>query len=392
MAHAGDGTQSTCPAGRGGNVACQIRDMRTSVFRRAPRARWLAAAASAAAALAICAVAVERRTRRAERDFPPRGRFVTVDGVRLHFTVQGRDDAAQTVVMLHGNALMAEEFDLSGLVRLAAERYRVVVFDRPGYGWSDRPHDRRWDPQAQADLLHAALRRLGVVDPVVLGHSWGAVVALAMGLRHPEDIGSLVLASGYYFPTVRLDTPLLAAPALPVVGTLWRHTVAPLLGRLLWPLAMRRLFGPGPTPAAFRERYPVAMSLRPSQLRASAAESAMLLPATAALRRSYGELDVPAVLVAGADDRMSSTRWQSGRLHHRLAHSWLRIVEGSGHMIHHAATGQVMAAIDQAAAIVWDRSLLLRPATGLRGDVASGSVARPGGIAGVPFLPCAERR
>ena len=75
---------------------------------------------------------------------------------------------------------------------------------------------------AQADLIHAALPRLGVHDPVVLGHSWGALVALSMGLRHPQDIGSLVLASGYYFPTLRLDTPLLAGPALPGIGALWR--------------------------------------------------------------------------------------------------------------------------------------------------------------------------
>jgi pimeloyl-ACP methyl ester carboxylesterase len=48
----------------------------------------------------------------------------------------------------------------------------------------------------------------------VLGHSWGALVALALGLRHPDAVGSLVLASGYYFPTARLDVPLLAGPAL----------------------------------------------------------------------------------------------------------------------------------------------------------------------------------
>src|SRR5262245_1300370 len=96
---------------------------------------WLAAAAGGAAALAACALAVKRQPARAERAFPPRGRHVVVDGVRLHFTVHGRDDAAQTVVLLHGSGAMSEDFDLSGLTRLAAERYRVVVFDRPGHGW-----------------------------------------------------------------------------------------------------------------------------------------------------------------------------------------------------------------------------------------------------------------
>ena len=145
----------------------------------------------------------------------------------------------------------------------------------------------------------------------------------------------------------------------------------------------RRLFAPVPPTDAFKSRYPTAMSMRPSQLHAAAAESAMLVPAVLALRRRYAQLSVPAVLVAGAEDRYLDTRWHSGRLHRRLDHSWLRVVEGSGHMVHHVAPGQVMAAIDQAAGIVWDRSLLLRAPAGLK---AGGQ-----GQAPIPFafVPCA---
>lgn len=344
---------------------------------------WLIAA-GAAAALTACALVVRRQTRRAEAQFPPKGRFVTVQGVRLHFTVHGRDDAPQTVVLLHGNGTMADDWSISGVVEQAAERYRVVVFDRPGYGHSERPDDRRWDPQQQADLLHAALARMGVTDPIVVGHSWGAQVAMAMGLRHPQDVGSLVLVSGYYFPSLRFDVPLLSAPALPLIGTLMRHTVSPLLSRLLWPLLLRRMFAPAAVTEAFKRRYPVWMSLRPSQLKASASESALMVPAALAMQRHYSELKVPAVLVAGAKDRLLGTRWHSARLHNQLDRSWLRVVEDAGHMVHHVATGQVTAAIDQAAGMVWDRSLLLRPARGLRADEPAAAAAAP-----VVVVPCA---
>lgn len=320
---------------------------------------------------------VRRQTARAEQAHPPRGRFVVANGVKLHFTVRGRDDAAQTLVLLHGNGSMAEEFEISGLVEQAAERYRVIVFDRPGYGWSERPEGRRWDPAEQAELLHAALARLGVVRPLVLGHSWGALVALAMALEQPESVSALVLVSGYYFPSLRLDVPWLSSPALPVVGTLLRHTVSPLIGRLTWPLLLRRMFAPAPVPPGFKARYPQSLALRPSQLRASAQESAWMIPAAAALQARYAELQVPAVIVTGAQDRLLWAPFHSGRLADRVANGWLRVVEGAGHMVHHVATAQVLAAVHQAGALAQERRAVPLPARGLKAGRDDDAAPRP---------------
>jgi pimeloyl-ACP methyl ester carboxylesterase len=296
-------------------------------------------------ALSAAALVVRNRTRRAERLNPPAGRFVHVDGVRLHYVERGE---GLPVVLLHGNGTMVQDFDLSGVLDLAATHYRVIAFDRPGYGYSTRPRDRIWTPAAQAELFARAFRTLGIDRPVVVGHSWGTLVALALGLQHPEAVRSLVLLSGYYFPSVRLDVPLLSPPAIPVVGTLLRYTLSPLLGRALWPAFMKRLFGPGPVPRRFLQHYPKGMSLRPSQLKASAAESALMIPAAAGLRRHYAELRTPAFIMAGAEDRYVSAQ-QSVRLHEAVHGSDLRLVSGMGHMVHHFAPRKVVAAIDAAA-------------------------------------------
>src|SRR4030095_2285216 len=226
-------------------------------------------------------------------------------------------------------------FEISGLVDQAAQRYRVVAFDRPGYGWSERPAGRAWGAEDQAALLLVALQRLGVQQPIVLGHSWGALVAMAMGLAQPQSVGALVLVSGYYAPSVRLAVPLLAGPALPVLGPRMRHTVSPLIGRALWPLLARRMFAPAPVPQDFKPRHPVWMVLRPHTLHACAAESAWLIPAVVALQGRYRGLQVPTVVVAGAKDRQLWTPWHSGRLSERVERGWLRLIEGAGHMVHH---------------------------------------------------------
>lgn len=304
------------------------------------RGRWLAGLA--VAGLAASALVNHRLARRAERRNPPMGRFLHVDGVRLHYLDRGE---GPPLVLLHGNGSMIQDFACSGLVDLAARRHRVIVFDRPGYGHSTRPRDRIWSPEAQADLLAAALQRLSLSGAVVLGHSWGASVAVALASRHPRMVRGLVLASGYYFPTGRFDMVLLSGPALPLLGDVARHTIAPLASRLLWPLLLRKIFGPAPVPPKFRA-FPREMAVRPSQIRAEAAESALLIPFAAAASKDYAALAMPVAIVTGAGDRLIDPDRQSRRLHRAIAGSSLHPVPGCGHMVHQSAPRAVMAAID----------------------------------------------
>lgn len=301
---------------------------------------------AAGAALAAAALFVRQRTKQAEHDNPPAGHFLYVDGVRLHYIERGH---GQPLVLLHGDGSLIQDFEISGLIDLAATKYRVIVFDRPGYGYSRRPRDRIWGPQEQAALLHHALQLLDVEQPIVLGHSWGAMVAMSMALDFPHYVKSLVLLSGYYYPTVRIDVPLLSTPAIPLIGDLMGHTVAPLIGRMLWPLMKWRIFNPAKAPEHFSEEFPVEMVMRPMQLRATAAESALLIPSAFMLCKRYHELSVPSVIVAGDGDTYVNTHVHSEHLHRELPQSEYRTVHGAGHMVHHVAPQQVMDAIDRAA-------------------------------------------
>lgn len=301
----------------------------------------------AAGGLGGLALSNQWLARRAERRNPPAGSFVRLGGVRLHYLDRGRGRA---LVLLHGNGSMIEDFTSSGLVDLAARHYRVIAFDRPGYGHSTRPRHRIWSAGAQADLLHAALERIGVSRPIVLGHSWGASVAVALALRHPQAVSGLVLASGYYYPTVRIDVPLLSTAAVPLLGDVVRYTIGPIASRAVWPLLMRKIFGPAPVPPKFR-RFPKEMAVRPSQLRASAVESALLIPTAAAASGDYATLKMPVVVVAGTDDRLIDPAAQSERLHNTLTQSEFRPVPGAGHMVHQTNPRAVMSAIDEAFAL-----------------------------------------
>jgi pimeloyl-ACP methyl ester carboxylesterase len=296
-------------------------------------------------ALAAIALVNRQLAKKAEHDNPPSGRFLEVNGVRLHYVERG---SGEPLVLLHGNGSMIQDFESSGLIDLTARDYRVIVFDRPGFGHSDRPRNIVWTPDAQAELIKHALARLGVSNAIVLGHSWGASVAVALALKYPGLVRGLVLASGYYYPIVRPDVVAMAAPALPLIGDILSHTLSPLISRAMWPLMMAKIFGPRSVPRKF-EAFPKEMALRPSQIRASAAESALMIPDTFHLQNRYADLKMPVVIIAGEQDRLVDIDTQSARLHSDVSHSRFHRVPGTGHMIHQTATDQVMSAISEVA-------------------------------------------
>jgi pimeloyl-ACP methyl ester carboxylesterase len=295
--------------------------------------------ALAGAALGAGAAFARARVRAAERAHAARGGFAA----GLHYVESG---FGVPVVLLHGLGSMLDDFVLSGLLERASRSHHVFAFDRPGYGHSPRPRDTRWTPQAQARALRAALDRLGIARPVIAAHSWASQVAIAYGLEFPEQTRGLVLAGGYYYPTVRFDAPFLVPPALPLAGPLLRRTLSPLAGRVLWPLWLRLLFAPLPVPAYFK-RFPAWMALRPESLRAVGEESAMLLPVTLAMQRQYARLSVPVTLIAGTHDRYVSAHAHSHRLHAALPDSAYIPVVGAGHMVHHAAPEVLVDAISR---------------------------------------------
>ena len=302
------------------------------------------AAAVGGAALGVMALISRRQSRDAEQGHPAAGKFLNVGGVRVHYVERG---SGEPLVLIHGNGTQIEDFETSGLLDLAAETHRVIVFDRPGFGHSSRPRNRIWTPSAQADLLDEALAQLGVERSIVLGHSWGAAVAVALALRHPSAVHKLVLVSGYYYPTDRFDTALQFVQASPVIGDVLRYTLAPLLGRLGWPSLMKKIFSPAAVSPSFSSAIK-EMALRPSQLHSSAADSSLMIPNAIEMQNRYGQLSMPVSIVVGADDHLIDAKSQSMRLHRDISGSVLHVVSGLGHMVHHGARREVMNAIQLA--------------------------------------------
>ncbi len=292
--------------------------------------------------LAGTALMAERQSRRAEQSHPPRGSFLTSDGVRLHYIDRG---SGPPVLFLHGNGGMVDDLLISGIVDRTCAAHRAFVIDRPGFGYSGRPRGRTWGATAQAALLPTLFQTLDLRPAIVVGHSWGTLVALALALEHPELVSGLVLASGYYYPTPRVEAPLASVTAAPVLGDLVCHTVAPFIGEAVAPAFIKKMFAPQPVTERFTREFPVALTLRPGQIRAFAEDTAGMAACAAGLAPRYGEIKCPVRILAGDADGIVDFTAQAVRLHEALCDSTLDTFAGAGHMIHHLDPDRVVAAI-----------------------------------------------
>ena len=283
----------------------------------------------------------------AERKNPPIGTFLECEGVRVHYLERG-DPGAPSVILFHGNGSLIQDFIVSGLVDRLARRNRVVCFDRPGFGYSQRPRARIWSATNQAALFVKVFHQLGVRDPIVMGHSWGALVALAIGLQKNYPIRGLVLAAGYDFPTWRWDFWMMSGPAVPVLGDIMRYTMAPAISWAILPALFRKLFAPRSVPDNFKNGFPSSLTLRPKQLRAAAEESAFLIPETARLQFSYSSIPCPVHIFHGTGDQLIEPE-QARRLHRVLRRSDLHLVKDAGHMVIYHDDGGIAQAVESLA-------------------------------------------
>jgi pimeloyl-ACP methyl ester carboxylesterase len=111
-----------------------------------------------------------------------------------YLDVQPDRPNGRTVVLLHGKNFCSATWEPT-IKHLAAAGYRVVAPDQIGFCKSSKPAAYQFTFKELAGNTHALLARLGVVKPVVVGHSTGGMLAAHYTLLYPDDVSRLVLVN-----------------------------------------------------------------------------------------------------------------------------------------------------------------------------------------------------
>ncbi len=281
--------------------------------------------------------------------YPPEGAFVEIgDGARLHYTERRPVGVERAVVLLlHGASGNQADVMLPLGDRLASAGFRVMAFDRPGHGWSDRPDGRNdASPARQAILIRRGLDRLGVHHAIVLGHSWSGALAANFALDQGDITQGLVLVSPVLYPWPG-GVAWYYGPAVSAwVGPVFTHLFTLPIGQILMPAGVAEVFAPQSPPSHFVEETGVSLVLRPEEFENNAEDVAQLHAFVTLQGPRMPLITVPTAIVAGSGDRIVSPSLHAERAAREIAGATLTILPGRGHSPHWTDPDIVVAAVE----------------------------------------------
>ncbi len=295
-----------------------------------------------AAFMALTALYTHIEANRTEQAFPPIGEFARVEGLRLHYKMDGSGPA---VVLIHGASTSLRDFDAS-IFEPLTKTHRVIAVDRPGHGYSERPNGDWPSPARQARVIQALLEQLGVERPLLVGHSWSGSVVLAYLLNYPDDAAGGVLLAGGSHPWKGGVAWYHDLAGLPIIGDVFARTLAYPLGTLVLDSAVAAVFNPDPVPEHYRQQTGIRLSLRPEAFLANAQDVRLLSRFLEHQSPRYDNLRSPLLLVTGGRDRIVPSWNHADRLTKQAADVDVIRLETSGHAMHHVRPEKVVDLIE----------------------------------------------
>lgn len=221
---------------------------------------------------------------------------------------------------------------------------RLIVIDRPGHGKSRRLRFEA-SPHAQAEQILGGLDASGIERPLIVAHSLGAAVALALAEIHPERVSGLVLVSPMVFPEARpLERALFGSRSLPgfcpaISALMNQGPDRPILEQM-----HRLMFFPDARPASWEANYPWAWMLSPDGGVINGEEFAVMHPWTLEAPRAE-RIDVPASIIVGDKDAIVRPAGQGLALASMMPNARLIRLADAGHMLHHTHPDAVAEAV-----------------------------------------------
>ncbi|MEW6632459.1 MAG: alpha/beta hydrolase [Pseudomonadota bacterium] len=284
---------------------------------------------------------------KAERLVPARGKFIDVDGNRIHYVEEGE---GRPVVFVHGLGAQLHHFRHTLFGRFGTG-YRLIALDRPGSGYSVRRSDASGRLPEQAQVVRRFIEELGLERPIIVGHSLGGAVALTLAVLHPEAISGIALLSPltHLEEEARRKLDLLYVPSR-TLRRIMAYTMAIPASLKYAEPTMRFIFAPQAVPKDYMIAGGGWLGLRPAHYYATSTDVVAVERDLGRIEERYGEISMPAGILFGTADRVIGIGVHGEPMLDKVKGIDFERVEGLGHMPQFAEPERVVAFIERIAA------------------------------------------
>ncbi|WP_292533274.1 alpha/beta fold hydrolase, partial [Mesorhizobium sp.] len=265
----------------------------------------------------------------------------------IHYVEAGE---GRPIVFLHGLGAQLHHFRHTLFGRFGAG-YRLIALDRPGSGYSVRAGGASGRLPEQAEVVRRFIEELGLERPLIVGHSLGGAIALALAIEHPTAISGIALIAPltHLEARVRQKFDLLYVPSR-LKRWILAHTLAIPYSLKYAEPTMKFIFAPQAVPRDYMIAGGGWLGLRPAHFQATSTDIVAVEEDLGRLEQRYGEILMPAGILFGADDRVIGIAAHGEPMPGTIRELDFERVQGLGHMAQFVEPERVVAFIERIAA------------------------------------------
>ncbi len=277
----------------------------------------------------------------AEKFFPVLGDINLINGLKFHS--YGSDFNGENVIFIHGANINLRDWLLAN-DKVTNTKYNSIYIDRPGFGYSDRD-STVWTAKMQAEQIRAFAQKNKIKKPVIVGHSWGSLVALEWLLSYPQEVRGFVSVAGVNSSFGRFAELMSQIGIFDFTVDIYSQNLAKNASTGSIERFAKRVFLPQNIPKDYLANVGADLSRRRKTILANSEDLKQTASTVASLEKRYSEIDIPVEIIHGKNDWLLNANMHGQGFANKLTKKNLTILEGVGHMAHHAGANCVRDAI-----------------------------------------------
>lgn len=270
------------------------------------------------------------------------GQYTEISGLKIRYLQVGK---GPDILFIHGVPGSLEDWEV--VIHRLAANYRVTAYDRPGHGYSSAGNIAS-NLEHNAQVALGLIKALNLKNVVVVGHSYGGSIIMALAVNNPPQIKAFIPVGGATYPVENIE-PIFSLIRIPLLGRGFAAVASSIIGPGMIKEGVNQAFHPNDNfiPKDFID-IRQKIWLQTKVLVSTAREELNLNSDLEKIIPDYGKISKK-FFIAHGDGDLLVPKGHSLNLHKAINNAKLLILSDTGHQVQYARPDVLIRTIEEAA-------------------------------------------